>query len=132
MKISTPNAYDVIIIGAGHNGLAAAALLARQGRKVIVCERRSIIGGLGAGEGGQLSNPPLEAGLELSARRNTDDSGGVLRRVSHRHRDQRRNFGGDPREGRAARLQSTGTGYRETRRLVRDEKRAAPACGPAR
>jgi len=50
MGISKSNSYDVIIIGAGHNGLTAAALLAKQGRKVMVCERRSIIGGLGAGE----------------------------------------------------------------------------------
>jgi phytoene dehydrogenase-like protein len=50
MKTSTSNAYDVIVIGAGHNGLTAAALLAKQGRKIMVLERRSIIGGLAAGE----------------------------------------------------------------------------------
>jgi phytoene dehydrogenase-like protein len=37
--------YDVIIIGAGHNGLVAAAYLAKQGEKVLVLERRSIVGG---------------------------------------------------------------------------------------
>ncbi len=37
--------YDHIIIGAGHNGLVAAAYLARQGKKVLVLERRSIVGG---------------------------------------------------------------------------------------
>ncbi|RPJ27093.1 MAG: FAD-dependent oxidoreductase, partial [Chloroflexi bacterium] len=37
--------YDVIIIGAGHNGLVAAAYLAKQGKKVLVLERRSIAGG---------------------------------------------------------------------------------------
>jgi phytoene dehydrogenase-like protein len=37
--------YDVIIIGAGHNGLTAAAYLARAGRKVLVLERREIVGG---------------------------------------------------------------------------------------
>ncbi|MCZ2289328.1 MAG: FAD-dependent oxidoreductase, partial [Anaerolineales bacterium] len=37
--------YDYIIIGAGHNGLVAAAYLAKQGKKVLVLERRSIIGG---------------------------------------------------------------------------------------
>lgn len=37
--------YDVIIIGAGHNGLVSAAYLARAGRKVLVLERRSIVGG---------------------------------------------------------------------------------------
>jgi phytoene dehydrogenase-like protein len=39
------NHYDYIIIGAGHNGLVAAAYLAKQGKKVLVLERRSIIGG---------------------------------------------------------------------------------------
>src|SRR5579862_8633391 len=37
--------YDVAIIGAGHNGLVTAAYLARAGLKVIVLERRDIIGG---------------------------------------------------------------------------------------
>ena len=39
------NHYDIIIIGAGHNGLVAAAYLAKQGKKVLVLERRSIVGG---------------------------------------------------------------------------------------
>ena len=39
------NQYEYIIIGAGHNGLVAAAYLARQGKKVLVLERRAIIGG---------------------------------------------------------------------------------------
>ncbi len=37
--------YDTIIIGAGHNGLVAAAYLAKQGKKVLVLERRDIVGG---------------------------------------------------------------------------------------
>src|SRR5215211_7265629 len=41
----TSNQYDAIIIGGGHNGLVAAAYLARAGRKVIVLERRHIVGG---------------------------------------------------------------------------------------
>ena len=39
------NHYDTIIIGAGHNGLVAAAYLAKQGKKVLVLERRLIVGG---------------------------------------------------------------------------------------
>ncbi|HEX9297269.1 MAG TPA: NAD(P)/FAD-dependent oxidoreductase [Polyangiaceae bacterium] len=37
--------YDVVIVGAGHNGLVAAAYLARAGRRVLVVERRHLIGG---------------------------------------------------------------------------------------
>ena len=37
--------YDVIIIGGGHNGLVNAAYLARAGRKVLVLERRHVVGG---------------------------------------------------------------------------------------
>jgi phytoene dehydrogenase-like protein len=37
--------YNAIIIGGGHNGLTAAAYLARAGRKVLVLERRHIVGG---------------------------------------------------------------------------------------
>ena len=37
--------YDVVIIGAGHNGLTCAAYLARAGLKVKVLERRAIVGG---------------------------------------------------------------------------------------
>ncbi len=37
--------YDTIIIGAGHNGLVAAAYLVKQGKKVLVLERRDIVGG---------------------------------------------------------------------------------------
>ncbi|RPH59152.1 MAG: FAD-dependent oxidoreductase, partial [Burkholderiales bacterium] len=37
--------YDAIVIGAGHNGLIAAAYLARAGRKVLVLERRDVVGG---------------------------------------------------------------------------------------
>src|SRR5689334_17301795 len=37
--------YDVIIIGAGHNGLTCAAYLAKTGLRVKVLERRKVVGG---------------------------------------------------------------------------------------
>jgi phytoene dehydrogenase-like protein len=37
--------YDAIIIGAGHNGLTTAAYLAKAGKKVLVLERRHVLGG---------------------------------------------------------------------------------------
>ena len=37
--------YDVIVIGAGHNGLICACYLAKAGRKVLVLERREVVGG---------------------------------------------------------------------------------------
>src|SRR5512134_3421978 len=40
-----PAAYDAIVIGGGHNGLTAAAYLARGGRRVLVLERRHVLGG---------------------------------------------------------------------------------------
>jgi phytoene dehydrogenase-like protein len=36
---------DVVIVGGGHNGLVAAAYLARAGLRTVVCERRPIVGG---------------------------------------------------------------------------------------
>ena len=37
--------YDAIIIGAGHNGLICAGYLAKAGKRVLVLERRHIVGG---------------------------------------------------------------------------------------
>lgn len=37
--------YDAIVIGAGHNGLVTAAYLGKAGKKVLVLERRHVVGG---------------------------------------------------------------------------------------
>lgn len=43
-------AYDVIVVGGGHNGLVAAGYLARAGRRVLVAERRDTVGGAAVSE----------------------------------------------------------------------------------
>jgi phytoene dehydrogenase-like protein len=45
-----PATRDVVIIGGGHNGLVAAAYLARAGLSTLVCERRDIVGGAAVSE----------------------------------------------------------------------------------
>ena len=45
-----PAPYDAIVIGGGHNGLVAAAYLARAGKRVIVLERRERVGGAAMSE----------------------------------------------------------------------------------
>ncbi|MDE2653928.1 MAG: NAD(P)/FAD-dependent oxidoreductase [Gemmatimonadota bacterium] len=72
--------FDAVIVGAGHNGLVTAALLARAGRRVLVLERRGVVGGaaateevfpgcrvnVGAQDGG-LFRPEIVAALGLEA-----------------------------------------------------------------
>jgi len=52
MKTGRPqsSSYDAVIVGGGHNGLTTAAYLAKAGRKVLVLERRHVLGGAAVSE----------------------------------------------------------------------------------
>jgi len=72
--------YDAIIIGAGHNGLVCACYLAKAGHKVLVLERRPVVGGavvteevwpgykidLGSSVHLMIHRTPIVADLELA------------------------------------------------------------------
>lgn len=40
-----PERYDVVVVGAGHNGLTCAGYLAKAGKRVLVLEARDVVGG---------------------------------------------------------------------------------------
>jgi phytoene dehydrogenase-like protein len=43
--VTVGHPYDAIVVGAGHNGLTAAAYLARAGLRTLAVERRRVVGG---------------------------------------------------------------------------------------
>ncbi|MFF1921798.1 phytoene desaturase family protein [Streptomyces sp. NPDC058221] len=86
-----PDSYDAVIVGGGHNGLVAAAYLARAGQSVLVLERLGTTGGAAvstrpfAGVDARLSRysylvsllPPKivrELGLDFAVRKRTVSS----------------------------------------------------------
>ena len=64
----TASQHDVIVVGAGHNGLVAAAYLARAGQRVLVLEQRATVGGAAVTE-------ELYPGFRIST---VADGGGYL------------------------------------------------------
>jgi phytoene dehydrogenase-like protein len=109
---------DVAIVGAGHNGLVAATLLARAGRSVIALERRDQLGGAAVsgtpfpGLGVRLSRYAYLVSLFPAALGRTLGLGLELRprldRVVHALRRFR--AAGGPRRPRHARVDDAGDG----------------------
>ena len=88
--------YDVIIIGAGHNGLVAAGYLAKAGRRVLVLEKRDAVGGAAVTEeifpgfkvspvvDGSYLSDAVRRDLELGTRIQTTSSDAVATFTSGR------------------------------------------------
>ncbi len=83
--------HDVIIVGAGHNGLVAALFLARKGLKVLVLEERDVIGGA------TRTERPFAKAAELGGvDRGRPSSGSCPPSSSRRSGSSSRSFGATP------------------------------------
>ena len=109
----TPDMHDVIVIGGGHNGLIAAAFLAKAGLKTLVLERMDRVGGCAQDRRSRAGIPLSDAGAcggDRSGHRSRPRPG-ATRTPHHPSRSARlRTDGGWPRAravGRCARGRST-------------------------
>ncbi len=138
--------YDVVIVGGGHNGLTAAAYLARAGRSVLVLERLAHLGGAAvseqpfAGVDARLSRYAYlvsllpaqivaELGLDITLRRRRISSytpvpGGPERGLLIDHADAARDAGGDDGGDRRP------DGLRRVDRVLRADRRRGLAPLP--
>ena len=141
--------YDAIVIGGGHNGLVNAAYLARAGKKVLVLERRHLVGGAAVTEeiipGFKFSvcsyvvsllRPEIIRDLDLAASWSRDSS---PRRHLHAHAQRRPSLAGErswPDHSRAAPpLQVRCRGLRRIRQSHASDvplREADPGDGAAR
>ena len=136
-------AYDAIVVGAGHNGLTAAAYLARGGLSTLVLERRAIVGGACVTEEiapgcrasttsyiASMLRPEVIRDLELAAHglRDGPVRSGAARAVSRSAPSCR---GGRTASGRCASSRSSRSATRRTFVRVDDElKRLARYLQP--
>lgn len=83
------DSFDVAVIGGGHNGLAAAAYLAKAGKRVIVLERLTTLGGAATSsmlfEGIDASVSQYAHLVHLLPKRIIDDLGLGIRFAPRRH-----------------------------------------------
>ena len=132
--------YDAIIIGGGHNGLVTACYLARANWKVLVLERRYIVGGACVSEEifpgfkvstaayvNSLFRPEIIRDLRLK-----DYGFEILERnpssFSPFHDGRYLHAGARPRPARSARSQSLAS---KTRRIIRNTRRCSSASRPS-
>ncbi|MET1065779.1 MAG: NAD(P)/FAD-dependent oxidoreductase [Arthrobacter sp.] len=106
--MSSNNAFDAIIVGGGHNGLAAAAYLSRAGRKVLLLEKLAHPGGAAVsaqafdGVAARLSRYSYL--VSLLPQQVIDDLGLRIRLARRRYSS----YTPDPRDGRRALLIDNG------------------------